>query len=387
MGIPSFPLAHINKVNEPLNVDVAVMDTGIDSAHPDLNVVQSAGFADPGYNGMDWNGHGTHVAGILGAIDNLIGVVGVAPGVRLWSVQVLGPTQSDWSNLLAGVNYISQHADQISVVNASLNSTTNNNPIVALDQAVQSLVDQGIVFVNSAGNNGVDITGPDGVYGTPDDVMPAALPEVMAVSAMDATANQIASFSNFSKVAHVPSYVTSPGLGIDVTAPGVHIFSTFLTSTSGYTYLDGTSMAAPHVTGLVALYIAANGRGYSAQDVYNIRQIIMDNSQPQSDWPGYPNTGGPNNSPEPLAHASENWVPQPNILRAEPTADGFQISFPTVPGYTYTPQYTDCLTPPQWNELATNLVSGGASLNTNTITLPELNPTALWYRVVRKAAP
>lgn len=116
LGVTNFPVAHINGQDHRISVDVAVLDTGIQTNHPDLNVVQAVGFADEGLNGDDWNGHGTHVAGIIGALDNDFGVVGVAPGVRLWSVQVLGPTQHKWSDFAAGCDYIAAHADQIDVV-------------------------------------------------------------------------------------------------------------------------------------------------------------------------------------------------------------------------------------------------------------------------------
>ena len=110
MGITNFPVAQINGRDERLDVNVAVLDTGIQidttnlatnavfnttihPAHPDLPpVVHAVGLGSPGYYGDDFDGHGTEMAGIIGALDNNIGVVGVAPGVRLWSVQVFGPT-------------------------------------------------------------------------------------------------------------------------------------------------------------------------------------------------------------------------------------------------------------------------------------------------------
>ena len=120
MGITNFPLAHINGVDERINVDVAVLDGGIQTNHPDLNVVHAVDCTGSGIVD-DQDGHGTHVAGIIGALDNGFGVVGVAPGARLWSVRVLEASgYGSTSMVLAGLDYIAQNADEIEVVNASL---------------------------------------------------------------------------------------------------------------------------------------------------------------------------------------------------------------------------------------------------------------------------
>jgi len=389
MGLTNFPVAYTSLDPQRINVDVAVLDSGIDPLHPDLDVYQSVGFADPGYNGVDWNGHGTWVAGIIGAIRDFFGTVGVAPGVRLWSVQVMGPTQSGWTNIIAGIDYIAQHADQISVVNASLGPTPGSTdlPCTAVHEAVSNLVSMGVVFVAGAGNNnGQDIAGADGVWGVNpatckcDDFIPASLPEVMAVSAMDPVKNIIASFSNSSKMNKVPSYVTSPGLGIDVAAPGVNIYSTWLTSTDGYTYQSGTSGASPHVAGLVALYIAANGRATNAAGVYRIRQAIIDGSLPQSQW-GVTNTMDPDGNPEPLAMPSTNWVSQPNILNEGAAQGAFQLGFAAVPGYAYTAQSSKSIgASNQWTNLP-GAVAGTRSLAPATLT--DTNPASpeRFYRV------
>jgi len=437
MGIPSFPLAHINKQPDPLNVDIAILDTGIDNAHPDLNVVQLAGFADPGLNGVDWNGHGTHVAGIAAAIDNTFGVVGVAPGARLWSVQVLGQQQSAWSNVLAGLNYIAQNADQISVVNASLGPAVGatNNPVSAIHQAVKSITDQGVVFIAAAGNGSVsgspcyDIAGPNGQMSdfsvTPeiissDDVIPASLPEVMAVSAMDPVNNTMATFSNCSKVPKLPSYVNSPGLGIDVAAPGVNILSTYIGSTPTYATMSGTSMASPHVAGLVALYIVANGRGYNAADVYRIRKDIVRTALPQqppagvianssNSWNNGAATNDPDPNPEPLAIAPPDtndptltWVPAPNavsvgfvntpanpqaqVVVPPPPPQSFQLNLQTVPGYIYNVQSVTNLPSTNWVDVTTITNNIGNATN-NVILDSNATTQQKYYRVGRSAAP
>src|SRR5262249_19965626 len=137
---------------------------------------------------------------------------------------------------------------------------------------------------------------------------------------------------------------------------------------SGYATLDGTSMAAAHASGLVALYIAANGRPHSLQDVNRIRQAIVDGSQPQPLWhpgacswpsaryPTFTTCADPNStSHEPLTTPSESWL-SVTIIGAGFQSGAFQLSFVAGPAYTYTVQYADTLLPPiEWSDLvATN---------------------------------
>lgn len=382
LGIANFPVAHINGMDDRINVDVAVMDTGIQTNHPDLNVVQWVDCTGDGNDGNDWNGHGTHVAGTIGALDNDFGVVGVAPGTRLWSVQVIGPTNHTWTAFIAGCDFISGHADKISVVNASLTGHPDAaGPYTAIHQAVSNLVSQGIVFVVASGNNANDIGGPDHIYGTADDILPAALSEVMAVSAMNPTNDLMVDFSNFSRFSKLPDFVNSPGAGIDLAAPGVNIFSTW--TNSSYAFEDGTSMSAAHAAGLVALYIAANGRGRSLQDTFAIRQAIIDHSQPQSQW--LVTDSDPDGNMEPLAFPSEVWVPAPTITGESLTPQGFQISFTAVPGYTYTAQSTDMLASTnQWTDLTSTNGEGRAV--TATLTDPAA-ADASCYRLKRQPTP
>jgi subtilisin family serine protease len=390
MGITSFPVAHINGQDHRINVDVAVMDTGIQTNHPDLNVVQAVDCTGSGLNGDDWDGHGTHVAGIIGALDNDFGVVGVAPGVRLWSVQVIGAINHHWSTFIAGCDYIATNADQIAVVNASLAGYLDMTaPISAIHQAVSNLVSRGIVFVAAAGNFQNDIAGADLLYGTGDDVLPAALPEVMAVSAMDPTNDVMPDFTNIS-LRPKPCPVVSPGLGIDLAAPGVNILSTW--KGGSYTTNSGTSMACAHAVGLVALYIAANGRAHSLADVYAIRQTLINTGQPQSVWnPGWNSgshcycVGDIDGNPEPLAFPSEAWVPAPTILNGSMKPQGFQLSFPIVPGYTYTVLQADSPNPSSaWTPVTST--NGDGSLFTATVTDPGPD-SARFYRLLRTPTP
>jgi len=220
------------------NVKVAIVDTGIDTQHPDLAGNIKGGVSTVGYTRSynDDNGHGTHVAGIVAAIDNTIGVIGVDPQIDLYAVKVLDRHGSGYvSDIIEGLQWVIQQK-QIQggnwVVNMSLGTSVYNQSFA---QAIQQVNAAGIVQVAAAGNSG------------PSDntvTYPAKFPQVIAVSATDDTDN-IASWS-------------SRGAEVDLAAPGVNIYSTYKGST--YKTLSGTSMAAPHVTGVAALVLTVPGK-------------------------------------------------------------------------------------------------------------------------------
>jgi len=226
-----------------VDVDIAILDTGIDLDHPDLNVYRNVSFVPGVASGDDDNGHGSHVAGIAAAKDNGIGVIGAAPGARLWSVKVCdGAGECKISNMIKGVEYITQHADEIDVVNISVE--TPFSP--ALNRAVSASIKAGVTYVVAAGNYGKDASSTS----------PASNPDAITVSAIadsdgkcggigpkigggNSTDDSFASFSNF-------------GSSVTIAAPGVSILSTYLNGK--YAVDSGTSMAAPYVTGYAALY-------------------------------------------------------------------------------------------------------------------------------------
>jgi len=315
------PIANINGIDQRLDVDVAVIDTGIQPDHPDLNVAGGRRFYS-GYRGLnlrqfqddqyhDNDGHGTHVAGIIGALDNHIGVVGVAPGVRLWALRVFNDDDDSYlSDVVAAIDWMIDNLDTVSVVNISLSGTGYHD---ALHTAIQNAVAQGIVVVAAAGNDAKDIYGADGIFGTNDDVVPAAYPEVAAISALydtngkpgGSTSNLnddsfAVSFSNFSGSVVPYNPVHSPGAAIDLMMPGVSIRSTSLNS--GYATKSGTSMAAPHAAGLAALYIAVNGRATNAAGVYAIRQALIDSASAQTSPRGLSRFNDPDANPEPIGY-------------------------------------------------------------------------------------
>jgi len=210
-------------------VKVAVIDTGI-ASHPDLTIAGGVSLIGRSY--ADDNGHGTHVAGIIAAKNNTLGVVGVAPNAQLFAVKVLDRNGSGYtSNVVAGIDWaITNHMD---IINMSLGSPSYS---LALDQVAEKAYTSGIVLVAAAGNDGVADTTINNVG------YPAKLSSVIAVAATDINNSR--------------AYFSSTGDEVEVSAPGVNIKSTYLKY--GYITMSGTSMATPMVAGDLALLKQAN---------------------------------------------------------------------------------------------------------------------------------
>ena len=156
------PEIAINGVDDyRVDVDVAVIDTGVDFQHPDLNVVGGVNCynwwpfsASCKAGGDDDHYHGTHVAGTIGALDNGIGVVGVAPGARIWAVKVLSSSGSGYSSqIIAGIDWVAANAATIEVANMSLGGSGFSQ---AEYDAIQGAVNQGVAFAVAAGNDDAD---------------------------------------------------------------------------------------------------------------------------------------------------------------------------------------------------------------------------------------
>jgi len=209
-----------------------IVDSGIDSDHPDLvvDVSRSRSYLTRGrYSIEDGNGHGTHVAGTVAAIDNTIGVVGVAPGATIVALRVLDNRGSgDFSWTIAALDYVAASASIGDAVNMSLGPTSRYTD-TAVDAAVTNVADLGIKIAIAAGN-----ASDDALYYSPARVNHT---NVYTVSAMDNT-DTFAYFSNY-------------GTPVDVCGPGVSVYSTY--KEGGYATLSGTSMASPHVCGLLLL--------------------------------------------------------------------------------------------------------------------------------------
>lgn len=282
-------------------VTVAILDTGLDLDHPDLNVVGGKRFflngrrvvSDDNYD--DDNGHGTHVGGTVGARDNGIGVVGTAPGVGLYGVKVLGADGSGYvSVIVAGIDHITSLSsdgdpnNHVHVANMSLGGSYNK----ALNDAVEGAIDKGIVFVVAAGNNADNAA----------NYSPASAENAITVSAFadsDGAPGGTGSSTSFGKDDHFASFSNNGSL-IDICAPGVSILSTY---PGGYAVSSGTSMAAPHVAGAAALYIANSADPYAGKtglDAANtVRQALLDSGWKSGDA-GYLLGGDHDGIPEPL---------------------------------------------------------------------------------------
>jgi len=203
-----------------------IIDTGVDLDHDDLNVdtQQSTSFV-PSEGADDGNGHGTHVAGTIAALDNDIDVIGVAAGASVVGVKVLDSDGSGtYSNVIDGIDYVAANASAGDVANMSLGGSTSQ----AVDDAVRNAADQGIYFALAAGNDGADANNSS----------PARVEydNVWTISAVDSN-DDFASFSN---------YGNPP---IEYAAPGVDVKS--LWKDNGVNTISGTSMASPHAAGVL----------------------------------------------------------------------------------------------------------------------------------------
>jgi hypothetical protein len=276
-------------------VDIAVLDTGISLTHPDLNVYRNVSLIDGVKLGDDDQGHGSHVAGIAAAKDNSIGVRGIASDARLWAIKVCDKLgECKVSNQMKGIEYAIKHADEIDVLNISLENP--NSP--ALNRIIDEAVKAGITVIAAAGNSGSDAS----------TISPANDPNVLTVSAIgdsdgkcgglgpamkqfdrEVTDDTFAYFSNF-------------GPEVKLAAPGVNIFSTY--NGTEYAVDSGTSMAAPHVTGAAALYKAQHP---DATPVQVMAELVSLGTTPNTQCNGGPHgyfSGDNDGVNEPLLFAA-----------------------------------------------------------------------------------
>jgi subtilisin len=232
-------------------VRVGVLDTGIDLTHPDLrrNIKGGINIVEPKRPPQDGNGHGTHVAGIIAAYSHTQGVLGVAPAAELYAIKVLNDRGvGSLTTLVQGIDWGIEKG--MHILNLSLSG--GRQVPAALLQAIRAANRKGVLVVAAAGNNG-NAAGRGDTVGAP-----ARLSSVMAVAAVTQR-NKRAPFS-----------ATGPSL--DISAPGVGILSTY---TGGrYAVLNGTSQAAPHVSGVAAVW---RQRGLSAG---RIRHTVIQRAVP-----------------------------------------------------------------------------------------------------------
>ena len=244
-GIPY----NINKVKAPLawnlsngtGVKVAVLDTGI-GHHSDLNVAGGVSFLDNNY--WDSNGHGTEVAGVIAATLNNDGIVGVSPAVSLYSVKIMQYSTGDLSNAIAGVEWSIEN--NMSIISMSFGIESYSQ---IFKDVLQEAYDDGIILVAASGNEGTDTI-----------LYPAAYSSVIAVGATTAN-DELAYFSSY-------------GFEQELVAPGVDINTTTLRD--GYGTASGTSLAAPHVTGVAALIKSFNDTLTNTEIRNKLRNDAMD---------------------------------------------------------------------------------------------------------------
>jgi subtilisin len=253
------------------DVDIAILDTGVDAGHRTLDVVArvncQSGLLGGGScttGGNDDNGHGTHVAGTAAARDDGLDVVGVAPGARIWSVKVLGGPlgTGSISDIVKGVDWVTARADQIEVINMSLGGGGTSQ---AMNDAVRRATEAGVVVVVAAGNDGRDAGG----------TTPANAPNAITVSAITDLDGKPGGLAAGTCSGRDDTFATYSNFGavVDIAAPGSCITST--RNGGGTTSLSGTSMAAPHVAGAAALFIADRGVPRTADRWRTVRAGLL----------------------------------------------------------------------------------------------------------------
>lgn len=230
-------------------VKIAVVDTGI-AKHDDLVIAGGVAFTSYTTSYYDDNGHGTHVAGIIGARNNGYGTVGVAHEAEIYAVKVLGSDGSGYlSEIIAGIDW--SITNKMNIVNLSLGTTTSSS---TLQQVMDKAYSQGILVVAAAGNNGTSDGSGDTIN------YPARYESVIAVSATDSS-DKRAPFS-------------ATGNTLEAAAPGVNIQSTYLNNQ--YATMSGTSMAAPYTAGNLALLKQAYPTLSHTELRAKLRELVVD---------------------------------------------------------------------------------------------------------------
>jgi len=289
-------IASITGGGANLNTDVAILDSGVDADHPDLVVqggISLVGSGCAGGSYEDDNGHGTHVAGIIAAKDDNRGVVGVAPGARIWAVKVLGSTGGGAiSCVIAGIDWVTDRRMEFNdgsgdgdpgINLRAANMSLGGSPNATMCSAITNAVAQGVIVAVAAGNDDddannsgpancvdaiavsafADFDGKPGALqdypGEPPGCSPATPPcSTSPVSLCDEHEDDtFACFSNF-------------GPAVDIAAPGVNMWSTYMGGM--YAQMSGTSMASPHVAG-ASLLLRLNGYAGSANPASVIQAL------------------------------------------------------------------------------------------------------------------
>jgi subtilisin len=224
-------------------ITIAVLDTGVWD-HSDLrdNLLPALNFSGESDN-KDWNGHGTHCAGIIAAANNDFGVVGIAPKAKILPVKVLGNGgNGSYDNIIAGINAAVDC--NVDIISMSLGASSAPPELYT---AIKRATDAGVILVAAAGNDAGAVN------------YPARFEEVIAVAALDARGN----------MAHFSSH----GPEVDAIAPGVDIYSTY--KDNGYAKLNGTSQACPFIAGVCALMLAWTRKNPSLKPICDYKDMLQ----------------------------------------------------------------------------------------------------------------
>jgi subtilisin family serine protease len=394
IGADENDTASITTGGANLDVDVAVIDTGVASNHDDLNVASGASLSCTGNTSEDQNGHGTHVAGTIGAIDNDIGVVGVAPGARIRPVRVLDASGNGSNScVIDGIEWVTDRREEyndgagdgdpgikIVVANLSLGGYApippGSDPMCA---AINTAVQAGVMFAVAAGNDHDDSTNYSPAHCTNAvtvsafgdfDGAPGAASGTFAVSDSCPIGDQIifddtfACFSNY-------------GTPVDIAAPGVSIWSTFpgpgsnCNSDSCYAQMGGTSMATPHVAGALAIFSLEGYNGSAAGPSVMSALTAAGYTRAQDGACGF--TGDDDGMAEPVLYIGEGCgAGQPT---ASPSPSPSPTTSPT-PSPTPSPSPTPTMSPiPTPSPTATVAPTPTATPSPTATPTPSPSPT------------
>ncbi|HKG27907.1 MAG TPA: S8 family serine peptidase [Thermomicrobiales bacterium] len=318
VGVLHTPGSQNLAITSPIDADVAILDTGVDRGG-DLRVSGGASCVndkhkkkgkgknqhkghkhkhkkkdDKSKSWADDNGHGTHVASIAAALDNDQGIVGVAPGARVWAVKVLDENGGgSFSDVICGLNWVVNHSGTVDVVNLSLSGAGSDGPCESspLHQAICNVVYSGVPVVVAAGNQGTDASTR----------VPASFDEVITVSGMadsDGAPGHAGPGTCTGQADDTFLPFSNYGADVDVAAPGDCILS--LGKDGKRRQESGTSSASPHVAGAVADFIQSftYGNGFRPSPDQVRTWLLTQASKPQNSEFGF--SGDPDGVPEPM---------------------------------------------------------------------------------------
>jgi subtilisin family serine protease len=278
-------------------VTAYVIDTGILPTHTEFGsrAAVAADFVGDGQNGIDCNGHGTHVAGTIGG-----STYGVAKDVTIRAVRVLGCDGSgSTSGVISGVDWVTANHATPAVANMSLGGSVQTS----LDTAVRNSINSGVTYAIAAGNDNVDAN----------NTSPARVREAITVGAVDSSDTR-ATFSNY-------------GMPVDIFAPGVNITSAWIGSNSATNTISGTSMATPHVAGVVARFLEANP---SASPLYVTSELRRNASRNRVINPG-------SNSDNGILYSAFNY----SVSRPSGSVPLYRYWNPSVTDHYYTTNFNE----------------------------------------------